>query len=91
MSDCIDSHEKPEKSQQLIPPQVLVPLSMKSSSSYSNFLTTEKAERRNRFDIGVGSSSGMKSLDFDIPEGRVHGGPLMSLFGGNLKNAIDGI
>lgn len=91
VSDCIDSHEKPAKRQQLIPPQVLVPLSMKSSSSYSNFFTAEKAEGRNRFDIGVGSSSGMKSLNFDIPEGRVHGGPLMSLFGGNLKNAIDGI
>ncbi|PON50062.1 loricrin-like protein [Trema orientale] len=95
VSDSIDSLEKPAKRQQLIPPQVLVPLSMKSSPSYSKFLTSEKAdEGRNRYDIGVGSSSrssGRKSLDFDIPEGRVHGGPLMSLFGGNLKNAIDGI
>lgn len=90
VSDCINSLAKPAKRQQLIPPQVLVPLSMKSSSSFSNFLNAEKAEG-NRFDIGVGSSSGSKSFDFDIPEGRVHGGPLMSLFGGNLKNVIDGI
>ncbi|KAK1278031.1 hypothetical protein QJS04_geneDACA020209 [Acorus gramineus] len=25
-----------------------------------------------------------------VPEGRVHGGGLMSLFGGNLRNAVDG-
>lgn len=91
VSDCIVSQEKPAKRQQLIPPQVLVPLSMKSSSSYSNYLSTEKREERSRLDIGIGSSSGINSLDFDIPEGRVHGGPLMSLFGGNLKNAIDGV
>lgn len=66
---------------------------MKSSSSYSHFLSSEKPEEgRNGYGIGAGSSSdGIKSLDFKIPEGRVHGGPLMSLFGGDLKNAIDGI
>lgn len=65
---------------------------MKSSSSYSNLLSSEKPEdARNGYGTGVGSSDGRKSFDFKIPEGRVHGGPLMSLFGGNLKNAIDGI
>lgn len=65
---------------------------MKSSSSYSNFFGSEKPdERRNEYGIGVDRSDGIKSLDFKIPEGRVHGGPLMSLFGGDLKNAIDGI
>ncbi|KAJ0501204.1 hypothetical protein HanHA300_Chr11g0398131 [Helianthus annuus] len=33
-----------------------------------------------------------KSLEFVVPEGRVHGGGLLSLLGGNLKNAtIDGV
>ncbi|RZR77234.1 hypothetical protein BHM03_00002246 [Ensete ventricosum] len=31
-----------------------------------------------------------KSFELVIPEGRVHGGGLMSLLGGNLKNAIGG-
>ncbi|KAL5562956.1 hypothetical protein UlMin_032703 [Ulmus minor] len=94
VSDSIDSLEKPAKRQQLIPPQVLVPLSMKAPASYSNFLSAaEKAdEATNRYAIGVGSRiGGGKSLNFDIPEGRVHGGPLMSLLGGNLKNAFDGM
>lgn len=91
ISDSIDSLENPGK-RHLIPSQVLVPLSMKSSSSYSNLLSSEKPEdARNGYGTGVGSSDGRKSFDFKIPEGRVHGGPLMSLFGGNLKNAIDGI
>ncbi|KAL5703796.1 hypothetical protein ACHQM5_022303 [Ranunculus cassubicifolius] len=74
ISDCRDSVETPAKSQQHIPPQVLVPLSMKSS------------ER------GIGGSVN-KGLGFKfvVPEGRVHGGGLMSLLGGNLKNPIDGI
>ncbi|KAH7518532.1 hypothetical protein FEM48_Zijuj09G0181600 [Ziziphus jujuba var. spinosa] len=93
-SDCIDSLERsPPNRQHLIPPQVLVPLSMKSSSSYSNFLSVDWPEEgRNKYGASHGSSSsGRKSLEFSIPEGRVHGGPLMSLFGGNLNNAIDGI
>ncbi|XP_021826236.1 uncharacterized protein LOC110767102 [Prunus avium] len=91
ISDSVESLEKPGK-RHLIPSQVLVPLSMKSSSSFSNFFGSEKPdERRNEYGICVGSSDGIKSLDFKIPEGRVHGGPLMSLFGGDLKNAIDGI
>ncbi|TQD79813.1 hypothetical protein C1H46_034622 [Malus baccata] len=91
ISDSMDSLEKPVKTH-LIPSQVLVPLSMKSSSSYSHFLSSEKPEEgRDGYGVGVGSCSGIKSLDFKIPEGRVHGGPLMSLFGGDLKNAIDGV
>ncbi|CAA6659536.1 unnamed protein product [Spirodela intermedia] len=33
--------------------------------------------------------SGRNSLKFALPEGRVHGGGLLSLFGGDLRNAID--
>ncbi|MFQ6630097.1 hypothetical protein Gotur_007762 [Gossypium turneri] len=92
ISDGIDFLDKPAKRQQLIPPQVLVPLSMKSSSSYSSFLSAEKQEERrngDRMDIGGGVNN--KSFDFIIPEGRVHGGGLMSVLGGNLKNPFDGI
>ncbi|KAK3184917.1 hypothetical protein Dsin_032203 [Dipteronia sinensis] len=92
VSDCIETLEKPAKRQQLIPPQVLVPLSMKSSS-YSSFQNAEmQGEGRNGYGISVGGSSGRKSFDLMIPEGRVHGGGLMSLLGGSLKNAnaIDG-
>ncbi|KAF6175221.1 hypothetical protein GIB67_015906 [Kingdonia uniflora] len=77
VSDCIDSVEKPLKRSKFIPPQVLVPQSMKSSSSSDKEQT------------GTG---GNKGINFVIPEGRVHGGGLMSLLGGNLQNAaIDGI
>ncbi|XP_076921143.1 uncharacterized protein LOC143582475 [Bidens hawaiensis] len=32
------------------------------------------------------------TLEFEVPEGRVHGGGLLSLLGGNLKNAtVDGV
>ncbi|KAL3814438.1 hypothetical protein ACJIZ3_015706 [Penstemon smallii] len=78
VSDSIDSLEKPAKRQQLIPPQVLVPLSMKASSSYFRPLGSEKQVERN--------SGGS---DFVVPEGRVHGGGLLSLLGGNLNNAIN--
>lgn len=78
--DSMDSAEKPRKRHQLIPPQVLVPSSMKSSASYSSFLSTEKGEVD-----GNGCCVGTKSLDYSIPEGRVHGGGLMSLLGGHLK------
>ncbi|XP_059445260.1 uncharacterized protein LOC132177066 [Corylus avellana] len=89
--NCIGSLEKPGKKQHLIPPQVLVPSSMKSSNS--SFLSAEKA-RGGGMDgqgIGIDNNGGSKSFEFMVPEGRVHGGGLMSLFGGNLKNAIDGI
>ncbi|KAK9130049.1 hypothetical protein Sjap_010536 [Stephania japonica] len=77
VSDCTDSADKPRKTQ-LIPPQVLVPLSMKSSSSSSEGGGRDGADKR--------------SFNFVIPEGRVHGGGLMSLLGGSLRNAtIDGV
>ncbi|KAK7851684.1 putative wrky transcription factor 19 [Quercus suber] len=88
---CIESLENSAK-RQLIPPQVLVPLSMKSFSSDTSFLSAEKTEGGTKVcGIGISSSAGSKSFDFAAPEGRVHGGGLMSLFGGNLKNAIDRI
>lgn len=81
--DSIDSAEKPgnrKRQHQLIPPQVLVPSSMKSSASYSSFLSAEKGGGDgNEYCIGT------KSLEYSIPEGRVHGGGLMSLLGGHLK------
>lgn len=84
LSDCMDSAEKPAKRQHLIPPQVLVPLSMKSSLSPSPLSATREVERS----IG---GSGRQGFNFVVPEGRVHGGGLMSMLGGNLNNAIDGI
>ncbi|XP_057419857.1 uncharacterized protein LOC130714025 [Lotus japonicus] len=95
VSDSYDSMETPAKRHHLIPKEVLVPLSMKSPS-YSNFFTAKKPEQdRNSHSTAAGSSgagsSYRKSLDFSLPEGRVHGGDLMTFFGGNLKNALDGI
>ncbi|KAI3445702.1 hypothetical protein Pfo_002367 [Paulownia fortunei] len=90
ISDSINSLEKPAKRQQLIPPQVLVPLSMKASSSYSRPLGSEKQLERSTA-VDIGSSDARKSFDFVVPEGRVHGGGLLSLLGGNLNNAINGI
>ncbi|KAJ6711413.1 hypothetical protein OIU79_007794 [Salix purpurea] len=90
VSDSIDSLEKPAERQHLIPPQVLVPLSMKASSSYTGFMNTEKPEEgANGY---ADSNGGIKSYDYLVPEGRVHGGGLMSSFyGGNLKSTIDGV
>lgn len=94
-SESADSLEKPAKRQHLIPPEVLVPLSMKASSSYSTPLSIEKDEERNNgVGIGGGSSSSSKDhlgngFSFVVPEGRVHGGGLMSLLGGNLRNGIN--
>ncbi|KAL3635303.1 hypothetical protein CASFOL_019850 [Castilleja foliolosa] len=81
VSDSSDSLVRPAKrQQQLIPPQVLVPLSMKVSSSYAKSSASEQP-----------AEIGGKRLDYVVPEGRVHGGGLLSLLGGNLNNAIDGI
>lgn len=93
-SESAGSLEKPAKRQHLIPPEVLVPLSMKASSSYSTPLSIEKDEERNNgVGIGGGSSSSKDHLgngfSFVVPEGRVHGGGLMSLLGGNLRNGIN--
>nr|XP_043619500.1 loricrin-like [Erigeron canadensis] len=87
VSDSIDSLERPAKRQQLIPPQVLVPPSMKSAfSSYTTQMSSEKIRD------GHDNGSSKKSLEFTVPEGRVHGGGLLSLLGGNLKNAtVDGV
>lgn len=74
------SGEKPAKRRQLIPPQVLVPLSMKSFPSCLRPLDGEK-----------GGEDGSEGLEFSVTEGRVHGGGLVSLLGGSLNNAIDGI
>ncbi|KAF7842630.1 putative WRKY transcription factor 19 [Senna tora] len=92
VSDSHDSMEKPSKKQHLlIPEEVLVPLSMKSSS-YLSFLTAKKPEEdRNGHGTAVGCSGAKKGFDFNLPEDRVHGGNLMLYFGGNLKNALDGI
>ncbi|KAH6813510.1 loricrin-like protein [Perilla frutescens var. frutescens] len=86
ISDSLDSLEKPAKRRQLIPPQVLVPLSMKASSFCSKPPNSEKHVERS---TGVDVTG--KSLDLVGPEGRVHGGGLLSLLGGNLGNAISGI
>lgn len=91
VSDCYDTMEQPTKRQHLIPEEVLVPLSMKSSS-YLNFMTAKKPEDdRIGHGIDVGCSGVKKGFDFSLPEGRVHGGDLMLHFGGNLRNALDGI
>jgi hypothetical protein len=95
VSDCTDSidrtpqlhHQHPEKRQKvMIPMQVLVPPSMKSLS-FSN------AERPETETNNKSSSSGRNIFDFMIPEERVHGGGLMSLLNGSLRNkhSIDGI
>lgn len=60
---------------------------MKSFSSYSSLLNNGKQEKGG---IGFGGSSERKSFNLVLPEGRVHGGGLMSLFGGSLKDPIDG-
>lgn len=91
LSDSYDSMETPAKRQHLIPKEVLVPLSMKSPS-YSSFLAAKKSDQdRNCQSLAAGGSGAQKGIDFNLPEGRVHGGDLMLYFGGNLKNALDGI
>ncbi|XP_020104293.1 uncharacterized protein LOC109721226 [Ananas comosus] len=62
-----------------IPPQVLVPTSMKTSSSR---LTLTGIKREDHF----------KSFEIVAPEGRVHGGSLISLLKGSPTNsAADGM
>ncbi|KAI3525581.1 hypothetical protein L1887_04472 [Cichorium endivia] len=78
--------EKPAKRRQLIPPQVLVPSSMKSRS-FSSFTAGLTGDRKEGGGSGTNGTSGLV-----VPEGRVHGGSLLSLLGGNLRDAfIDGI
>ncbi|GAB4838319.1 hypothetical protein Ancab_027849 [Ancistrocladus abbreviatus] len=82
VSDCTDPLEKPAKRQHLLPPQVLVPLSMKSTSCYSGQTNAHRQET---------GCSGGSSFELLIPEGRVHGGGLMSLLGGTLKDVVNGM
>ncbi|XP_071726984.1 uncharacterized protein [Rutidosis leptorrhynchoides] len=88
VSDSIDSLERPAKRQHLIPPQVLVPPSMKSAfSSYAMPVNSDRSGEKVH-----DNGNNRKSLEFTVPEGRVHGGGLLSLLGGNLQNAtIDGV
>ncbi|XP_017697357.2 uncharacterized protein LOC103703444 [Phoenix dactylifera] len=79
ISDCIESQESMGR-RQLIPPQVLVPLSVNSPSPSSGLMDAGRE--------GVGSHE--KGFGLAVPEGRVHGGGLMTLLGGDLKNAFDG-
>lgn len=82
VSNSTNRLEKPTKRRQLIPPQVLVPSSMKTSSFSFNKQLTSQNE----------NNDGQKSMELVVPEGRVHGGGLLSLLGGNMREAIvDGI
>ncbi|TVU29567.1 hypothetical protein EJB05_21139, partial [Eragrostis curvula] len=67
VSDCDGSPVAGTRRQELIPPQVLVPHSMKSPPSV-----------RSREGGAVA-----------FPEGRVHGGGLLTLLGGSFRNVID--
>ncbi|KAJ6416111.1 hypothetical protein OIU84_004835 [Salix udensis] len=82
VSDCSDSLENPAKRLHLMPPKVLVPHSMKASSCFTSFMNADKLEEGTNGDGA--SSGGIKNFNYLVPEGRVHGGGLMSLFGGNL-------
>jgi hypothetical protein len=68
------------QSGKLIPRLVLVPGSMKPSSSINPVGKDQE-----------GGGSRNKSFGFVVPEGRVHGGGLMSMLGagGNLASNID--
>ncbi|KAL9274663.1 putative WRKY transcription factor 19 [Drosera capensis] len=83
LSDCADSLEKPSKRRCIISPQVLVPSSMKSNSCYPEKICIVAGNPEE------GSSARKSNLDFLVPEGRVHGGDLMSLLGGNLRDAAN--
>ncbi|GAA0146565.1 hypothetical protein LIER_06487 [Lithospermum erythrorhizon] len=85
VSDTEDSQERTAKRQQLLPPQLLVPLSMKASLTFTRPSSSENQEGRST------RASNDAETGFEITEGRVHGGGLMSLFGGSIKNAINGI
>lgn len=92
VSDCTDSidrplpplHHQPEKRQKvMIPMQVLVPPSMKSLSFSTNIELPEIETNNNS-----SGSNGRNIFDFMIPEERVHGGGLMSLLGGSMKQTL---
>lgn len=77
VSDCVESQSNGRLKHVNIPPQVLVPMSMKSPTSVSF-----------GFGGGVGESQ-EKGFEIMVPDGRVHGGNLLSLLGGSFKNAVD--
>jgi hypothetical protein len=72
VSECDGSPVATAGRLELIPPQVLVPLSMKSSSP-----AMPSSDRRR------------EGGELAVPEGRVHGGGLLSLLGGSFRNVID--
>ncbi|KAF5786639.1 hypothetical protein HanRHA438_Chr10g0455681 [Helianthus annuus] len=76
VSNSACSLGKPAKRRQMIPPQVLVPSSMKSS--FSPF--TRKSSSV--------TDDGRKSLELMTQEDRVHGGSLLSFDDGNLREAV---
>lgn len=78
VSDCVESQANARQHQLHIPPQVLVPMSMKSPPPSVSI----------GFGGGVDDSQ-EKNSGFVVPEGRVHGGSLLSLLNGSLKNAVD--
>lgn len=83
VSESVESHANSGEQQQLhIPPQVLVPLSMMSPASSSVSFGFSGGG-------GGGDSQEKKSFGFVVPEGRVHGGSLLSRLGGSFKNALD--
>ncbi|XP_062219411.1 uncharacterized protein LOC133919146 [Phragmites australis] len=69
VSDCDGSPVAGTTRQELIPPQVLVPHSMKSSPP-----------------AAAPADGGREEGVVAIPEGRVHGGGLLSLLGGTFRN-----
>ncbi|KAF0906507.1 hypothetical protein E2562_011489 [Oryza meyeriana var. granulata] len=71
-SDCDGTPVATTRKQELIPPQVLVPNSMKSSCSSAP--------------PPPSSGKGREGGGLAVPEGRVHGGGLLSLLGGSFRN-----
>ncbi|KAL8198143.1 hypothetical protein R6Q57_030025 [Mikania cordata] len=69
---------KPAKRRQLIPPQVLVPSSMKSS-----FLPFTRQSSS-----GTDNNGAQKNLELVVPEGRVHGGTLLPFVSRDLWDAV---
>ncbi|CAM0901917.1 unnamed protein product [Alopecurus aequalis] len=70
-SDCGESQQDMQ-SDRLLPPQLLVPGSLKPSSSFNMAGNGQEG----------GGGSRNQSFGFVVPEGRVHGGGLMSMLGG---------
>ncbi|XP_020586671.1 uncharacterized protein LOC110028940 [Phalaenopsis equestris] len=76
ISTILECVERPGRRRQLLPSQVLVPLSMKAASSMAG---------------GEGGQNNQSkgSSEIVISEGRVHGGGLLMLLGGTFKDAAD--